>query len=65
MIFETYEGREYRFNTYQSFEISQLVEYNKTLIKTLEHAKNKSLDLDLKIKTLVYMNDIQKYRNSQ
>ena len=65
VIFETYEGKEYRFNTYQSFEISQLVEYNKILGETLKKIADKTLDIGLKLKTSIYMSDIQAYRNSQ
>lgn len=64
VIFVTYTSDEYRFNTYQSFEISQLVEYNKILNETLgEMAKDRNEEM--MVKTKLYIKDIQSYRNSQ
>lgn len=37
---EDYIGKEYRLNTYQSFEISQLVKYNKALNEILRELDN-------------------------
>jgi hypothetical protein len=41
---------DYRLNTYQSFEISQLIKYNKTLCNTMNNVKdNKELNSRVKL----------------
>ena len=52
---------EYRLNTYQSFEISQLVKYNKTLNGVLS---NLAVDSELINKTKLYKEDLLDYRNT-
>lgn len=60
---------EYRFNTYQSFEISQLVKYNKCLNETLQELEKGDEDLisrarNYKQESLIYRN-IQTEKDSQ
>ena len=52
---------EYRLNTYQSFEISQLVKYNKILNDVLNELKT---DSGLITKTKLYKEDLLDYRNT-
>jgi len=40
------------------------VEYNKILGETLKQIKENLLDQELKLKTSIYMSDIQAYRNN-
>jgi hypothetical protein len=53
--------REYRFNTYQSFEISQLVKYNKCLNETLQELER---DEDLISKARMYKQELLIYHNT-
>ena len=52
---------EYRFNTYQSFEISQLVKYNKSLNDTLLELDR---DEDLIARARTYKQELLIYRNT-
>lgn len=52
---------QYRFNTYQSFEISQLVNYNKCLNETLVDLENNE---DLIMKARMYKMESLIYRNT-
>ena len=53
--------QEYRLNTYQSFEISQLVKYNKALNETLNDLER---DEDLIEKARQYKQELLIYRNT-
>ena len=55
-------NKEYRLNTYQSFEISQLVKYNKTLNSVLMELN--AMDSALINKTKIYKEDLLDYRNT-
>jgi hypothetical protein len=62
-VFKTddYTNKEYRFNTYQSFEISQLVRYYKTLNEIMRELKE---DNKLSNEVKKYRNEIEKYRST-
>jgi hypothetical protein len=63
IVFKTddYTNKEYRFNTYQSFEISQLVKYYKTLNEIMRELKE---DEKLSNEVKKYRNEIEKYRST-
>lgn len=59
-----YTEEKYKLNTYQSFEISQLIDYLKKLNEVIEMVSKKEFSQEDAVKTSIYMDSLVKYRES-
>lgn len=59
-----YNEDKYKFNTYQSFEVSQLIDYIKKLNEVIEMFNKKEFSREDAVNTSIYMNSLMHYRDS-
>lgn len=64
IIFNMYNEDKYKLNTYQSFEISQLIDYLKKLNEVIEMVSKKEFSEEDVVNTSIYMSSLIKYRDS-
>lgn len=64
IIFNMYNENKYKLNTYQSFEISQLIDYIKKLNEVLEIIGRKEISEEEAVNTSIYIESVLKHRES-